>query len=59
MSKQESLEVETQIGVALISKATPQFSVATNEYIGQGKQKVDYQCKGKVSQAARRRQRLG
>jgi hypothetical protein len=29
-------------------KAVTQFSVATNEYIGQGKEKAEYQCKGKV-----------
>ena len=40
-------------------KAEYQFSVATNEYIGQGKEKAEYQCKGKVWRAARRRQRLG
>ena len=30
------------------SKAETQFSVATNEYIGQGKEKAEYQYKGKV-----------
>jgi hypothetical protein len=29
-------------------KAVTQFSVATNEYIGQAKEKAEYQCKGKV-----------
>jgi hypothetical protein len=29
-------------------KAVSQFSVETNEYIGQGKEKAEYQCKGKV-----------
>jgi hypothetical protein len=30
-------------------KAVTHFSIATNEYIGQGKEKAEYQCKGKVS----------
>jgi hypothetical protein len=34
-------------------KAVTQFSVATNEYIGQGKEKAEYQCKGKVSRPRR------
>jgi single-stranded DNA-binding protein len=29
-------------------KTVTQFSVATNEYIGQGKEKAEYQCKVKV-----------
>ncbi len=29
-------------------KAVTQFSVATNGYIGQGKEKAEDQCKGKV-----------
>ncbi len=29
-------------------KAVTQFSIATNEYIGQGKEKAEFQCKGKV-----------
>ena len=29
-------------------KAVTQFSIATNEYIGQGKEKAEYQCEGKV-----------
>jgi hypothetical protein len=29
-------------------KTLTQFSIATNEYIGQGKEKAEYQCKGKV-----------
>jgi len=33
-------------------KAVTQFSIATNEYIGQGKEKAEYQCKGKVYRGA-------
>jgi single-stranded DNA-binding protein len=29
-------------------KAVTQFSLATNEYIGQGKEKAEYQSNGKV-----------
>ena len=29
-------------------KAVTQFSIATNEYIGQGKEKAEFQCNGKV-----------
>jgi single-stranded DNA-binding protein len=29
-------------------KAVTQFSVATNEYIGQGKEKAEYQCNTRV-----------
>jgi single-stranded DNA-binding protein len=29
-------------------KSVTQFSVATNEYVGGGKEKAEYQCKGKV-----------
>ena len=29
-------------------KTVTQFSIATNEYIGQGKETAEYQCKGKV-----------
>jgi hypothetical protein len=32
-------------------KAVTQFSIATNEYIGQGKEKAEYQYKGKVYRA--------
>jgi single-strand DNA-binding protein len=33
-------------------KAVTQFSIATNEYIGQGKEKAEFHCKGKVYPAA-------
>ena len=29
-------------------KAVTQFSIATNEYIGQGKERAEYQCKGEL-----------
>jgi hypothetical protein len=32
-----------------------QFSVATNEYIGQGEEKAEYKCNAKVYRAARSR----
>ena len=35
------------------------FTVASNEFIGGGREKAEYQFKGKVSRAARRRRRLG
>ena len=33
-------------------KAVTQFSIATNEYIGQGKEKAEFHCKGKVYRSA-------
>ena len=32
-------------------KAVTQFSIATNEYIGQGKEKAEFHCKGRVYRA--------
>ena len=40
-------------------KAVTQFSIATNEYIGQGKEKAEYQCNIKVSRVAGRRENAG
>ncbi len=39
---------DPELRVLASGKSVCQFSVATNEYAGNGKEKAEYQCKGKV-----------